>query len=191
LAATVTVVEANGAGPSYNTVTSPRLCVADSYNPGLDDPIPIPSGGAGNYAYSFWKHFFLNLADSFTRINNVKFYCDGTIGWNFGTGGVLYVGVRDSGDNGCPEGSYEQAAGDGTDGYSMVDGTNGHDYYKGQSPGEANIEDYTDGSELEVDTTNHESAERTYGVVLQLKIDGDSTLGVQTDETLTWEYDEI
>ena len=191
MAATVTVKESNGASVTYNTVTAARFNCADAYNPLLTNPIPIPSGGVGNYAYSYWKHFALDLAGTFTQIDNIKIFCDGAIGWTFGTGGAVLVGIRDSGDNGCPEGSYDQATGDTTSGDYMDDGTNGHAYYKDQTATPADIESYTDGAELTVDTTAYTSADQTDGLVCQLKIDGDSTLGDQTDETLTWEYDEI
>ena len=191
MAATVTVKEGNGGAIAYTTVTAARFCCADAPAPGLDTPIPIPSGGVGNYARSWWKHWALDLAGSFTQIDNIKIFCDGTIGWNFGTGGKVQVGIRDAGDNGCPEASYEQAAGSSSTGYDIDDGTNGHDYYKAQTATPADIESYTDGSELVIDSAAYTAADQTDGLVAQCIIDGDATLGEQIDETITFEYDEI
>lgn len=189
--ATVSVQEGNGAVIAYNTITNGRFCCSDAYNPGLNTPIPIPSGGVGNYARSWWKHWSLNISGTFTQVNNIKVFCDGTIGWNFGTGGKVQVGIRDAGDNGCPEGSYERAAGSASTGYDIDDGTNGHDYYKAQTATPADIESYTNGAELTLDSSTYTSADNTDSLVAQLLIDGDSTLGAQNTETITYEYDEI
>lgn len=191
MSATLTVVEGNGAAITYNTVTSARFNCSDSYNPGLNTPIPIPSGGVGNLARSWWKHFALNMAGSFTQIDNIKVFCDGAIGWTFGTSGKIQVGIRDSGDNGCPEANYEQAAGSSSTGYDIDDGTNGHDRYKDQTATPANIEDYTDGAELSLDTDSYTAAAKSKMLVCQLVIDGDATLGAQAAETITFECDEI
>jgi hypothetical protein len=190
--ATVTWVEGNGSPISYTTrSTAGRFCCTDSASPALTYPIPIPSGGIGNYARSYWKHFFLDLASTFTRINNVQFYCDGTIGWTFGTGGGIFVALRDASPHGCPVASYAQSTGNATSGNDIHDAGTGHAYYKGQTAVPVDVETYTSGSKLVVDDTNHDVAEKTYGVVLQLKVDGDATLGAQAAETLTATYDEI
>ena len=189
MAATVTVVEATDAGPNWNTVTAIRFCTADEHNPGTSYPIPIPA--AGN-SYSYWKSVALNLAGEFTKINNVRFYCDGTIAWTMGTGGYVRVGTRDAGDCGCPDGDYEQSAGtEGTTGYALEDGDNGHDYFKGQTNPEDDVTDFTSGAPMTVDSTDHTEAERTKHVVLQVKIADDATQGDQANETFTWKYDEI
>ena len=189
MAATVDVQEGNGAGPDWTTKTAIRFCTADNHNPGSDNPIPIPESG---FNYSFWKSICLALSGTFTTINNIRFYSDGAIGWNVGTEGELRVGVRDSGDNGCPDGSYDQATGTvGETGHDMEDATNGHAYYKGQTTKSASVADYTSGSPLTVDTTDHTTPERTNHVVLQVKLDDDATQGEQTDETLTFKYDEV
>ena len=189
MAATVVVQEGNGAGPDWTTKTSIRFCTADAHAPGTDNPIPIPES---DFNYSYWKSICLALSGSFTKINNVRFYCDGAIGWNMGTEGELRVGVRDAGDNGCPDGSYDQATGTpGETGDDMEDGSDGHAYYKGETTKSASVADYSSGSPLEVDTTDHDEAERTKHVVLQVKVADDATQGEQTDETLTFKYDEI
>lgn len=192
MAATVNVQEGNGASVSWTTKTAIRFCTKDENNPLLTYPIPIPSS---SFNYSYWKSIVLDLSGSFTKINNVRFYSDGSIGWNFGTGGGLFVGKRDSGDNGCPTANYQQSAGtEGTTGYEMGNATNGHAYYKGQSTPKVNVNSYTSGSPLTVDSSDHTSAEKTKHVVLQVKVDtqaNGASQGSQAAENLTFLYDEI
>ena len=88
MAATVVVSEATGVTPDYDTVTAVRLNNADEHDPVLTNPCVIPSAG---YNYSFWKHLFLSLSGTYTRINNVLFYTDGSSGYNLGTGGDVFV----------------------------------------------------------------------------------------------------
>lgn len=189
MAATVDVQEGNGSSVSWTTVTAPRYCTADNNNPGTANPCVVPS--AGSY-YSYWKTHSLALSGSFTKINNIKWYTDGTIAWDLGTGGKVVVGVRDTGDNGCPVASYDQATGTGgTTGDYMDDGTNGHTYYKDQTATPADVTDYTSGSVLSVDSTDYTSAGTTKAVVTQVKLATDATQGAKSAETFTFRYDEI
>lgn len=181
-----------GTGPTKATVTTPRLSTMDSNNPGTSNPIPIPAAG---YNYSYWMSLFLtitNIQDA-TLLNNHLFYSDGTIGWTLGTNGVLLIGVRDTGDNGLPGASYDQATGvQGTSGDYMGDGSDGHAYYKGQTPPAEDISDYvTGGSELTVDSGDHTEAEAFKGIVIQAKVDDDATRGAQAAEVLTFQWDEV
>lgn len=190
MAATVNVVEGNGSGPTWSTVTAARYCTTDSYNPGTANPCVVPSSGTN---YSYWKHHALGLSGTFTKINNIRWYTDGTIGWTLGTGGKIVVGIRDTGDNGCPPASYDQATGTvGTTGYYMDDATNGHTYYKDQTATPADVTTYTSGSPLTVDTSDYTTTTTaTNAVVTQVLIDSDATQGEQADETFTFVYDEV
>lgn len=195
LAATVVVKEANGAGPTYTTVSvaSPsRFCTDDQVNPGASYPCVIPTSA---FNYSYWKHFCLDISGTFTKINNVRWYTDGTINWDLGTGGMVMIAKRDSGDHGCPVASYQQAAGvQGTSGYYLKDATNGHAYYKGQTVNPANVTTYVSGSPILIDSTDHTVAEKTKSAVLQVKIDtagNGAVQGEKADETFTFMYDEI
>jgi len=196
MVATVNIIALYGAGPSESgdlTGASFRLINSTSSD-GADasdtsNPVPIPSAGL---SYSFWKHVCLDIAGgTFTTINNVQMWCDGTIGWNYGTSGQLQVGTKDAGDHGCPSGSYEQPSGDGTDGYPIDDNTNGHDYYKAETTGVQDITTFVSGSKMTVDSGDHSVAENCKGVVYQVVVDTDATQGEQTDETITYSYDEI
>jgi len=202
MVATIVVKEANGGtdgspgsetqvdGQGANDGTDVRYCTTDAYNPGSSYPCVVPSSGMN---YSYWKHHYLNISGTFTKVNNIRWYTDGTIGWSCGTNGGLFVGVRDSGDNGAPmPTNYEVATGtQGTTGDYMDDATNGHGYYKDQTAEPADASNYTSASPLTVDTTDHTSTGDSKAVVTQVKIAPDATQGTQSDETLTWIYDEI
>lgn len=189
MGATVAFKEANGAGPDYSTVTAIRFCNTDAYNPLLTYPCVIPAAGD---AYSYWKHVFLDLSGTYTRINNITFYSDGSLGWALGDGGICMIGLRDAGDNGCPDGDYDQATGNADTGDYMHDGTNGHAYYKGQTATPASVAGYTSGAKLTLDTANYDGvSDRTDGAVLQVQLHHNATRGEQADETFTFCYDEI
>jgi hypothetical protein len=194
---TVAAVEVQtwiGAGPTKATASSPRMHTSDIVTADNTYPIPIPAAG---FNYSYWMNLALtitNIQDA-TVLNNHQVYMDGACGWALGTDGELLVGVRDAGDNGCPDASYEQAAGtQGTTGYSIMDGTNGHDYYKGQDPGVAALDGYNSGSTLEVDTQDLSAAGSFDHLVIQAKVDtaaNGAVRGAQAAETITFIYDEI
>lgn len=189
--ATLAVKQYTGATPDKNTVTTPRMSTSDSHNPGSDNPIPIP---AADFYYSFWMSLALSITamNDATTLNNHKFYSDGTIGWTLGTAGELRIGARDTGDYGCPEGSYDQATGTtGTTGDDMEDGSDGHTYYKSQTNKTDPVGGFTSGSPATIDTGDHTVAEDFKHVVLQAKVDDDATRGAQTAETLTFQYDEV
>lgn len=188
-AATVDVVEANEAGPAWTVKTAIRYCTADQHDPGLNNPIPIPDSG---FNYSYWKSLALSLTASFTKIDNIRLYCDGTIDWNFGSGGQLGLGVRDSGDHGCPDGSYNQATGtQGTTGHRIEDS---HPYYSGETDKVRDIDSFVAASPATIDSSSYTSAGRTKHAVLQVKLDtqgNGASQGSQSAETITWKYDEI
>lgn len=192
MAAVVQWKEGNGGTPDWTVVTAGRFCTTDAYAPALNYPLSIPASG---FRYSYWKTFLLELSGSFTKINNIKAYCDGAIGFTFGSGGGLLIGTKDSGDSGIAAGSYDQATGEeGVSGDYMDDDTNGHAVYKGAGYTVANIEDYTSGSPLDVDSGDHTTPEKTKAVVVQVKCDtiaNGAVQGVQNAENLTFRYDEI
>lgn len=186
-----------GGGAAENEiVTSTRLQTKDQFDiTDLAFPIRIPSSG---FNYSYWIHVYLKITavDGMTQINNIQLYCDGAIGWIYGTGGEVRIGHRDAGDLGCPmDASYEVATGTvGTTGHKIEDGTNGHTYYNGQTVKTADIEDYVTGARATIDSTNHVGVGKCKAAVLQLKLDtvANGTIqGLQTGESLYFSYDEI
>lgn len=189
--ATVEVKQLTGAGPSETAVTTPRMSTSDSAAPGTDNPIPIAASGL---RYSYWMSLALDITamNDATILNNHKFYSDGACGWTLGTGGELIIGQRDTGDNGCPIGNYDQATGTvGTTGDDLADDVDGHAYYKDQAPEEAAVDSFTGGSPCTIDTGDHTIAENFKHVVLQCLVDDDAVRGAQSAETLTFQYDEI
>lgn len=189
MVATADVQEANGVGPTLNTITNGRFCTDDVYNPGTDNPIVIPSA---SFNYSYWKSHCLTFGGTYTKINNIRLYCDGTIAWTWGTSGELRIGARDTGVFGCPPGSYVQAT--GTPGTTGTDLETGHTYYSGQTNKSDPITDYTSGSPCDIDNTDYTSSPDTsFYAVLQVKVDtaaNGAQPGQQSTETLTWLYDE-
>jgi hypothetical protein len=195
--ATVVIQQFTSTGPTKTTVTTPRLSAQDSAAPGTTYPIPIP---ASSFHYSYWMslHLTITAMNAATLLNNHQFYTDGTIGWNYGSGGGLLICRKSTGDNGVPVASYQIAAGTlGTTGYSSDDVTNGHAYYKSGSADHAapaGAGSYTSGSTLLIDSTSHTIAEGFKGAVLQAKVDtaaNGAVRGAQSAETLTFVYDEV
>jgi hypothetical protein len=189
--ATVDVRQLTGAGPTATAVTTPRLSTSDSAAPGTANPIPILADGL---SYSYWMSLQLTITamNDATLLNNHKFYSDGTIGWALGTGGKFVIGLRDSGDNGCPAASYDQATGtEGETGDDMEDDDDGHAYYKSQDPETGLVSAYSSAAKLTVDSGDHEEAEAFKHVVVQLVCDDDATRGALSAETLTFEWDEV
>ncbi len=197
MVATVGIYQAYGGSdgaPSESTdisSLSTRLATADQFSPtDTTYPIPIPAT-AGQFNYSFWIHVYLKITGgSFTKINNVRFYSDGAIGWNYGTGGELRRGNRDSSDKGCPmDTNYIKAV--GTTGTTGTTIDLGHSYYSGQTTKTVAIQNDTSAAPATIDSSDHTTTGKCKAVVLQVKVAYDATQGEQADETLTFKYDEI
>jgi len=197
MVATVKVYQATGgsdATPEAETeiTSSTRLQTKDQFDPAdITYPIPIPTSG---FKYSYWIHVYLKITGgTFTKINNIRFYSDGAIGWNYGSNGKLQRGMRDSGDQGAPMNTnYEVATGsEGVSGDAIDDATNGHSYFKTAPNGVKDVASDVVGDPATVDSTDHTEAGSCKAIVLQVKVDTDATQGEQIDETLTFLYDEI
>lgn len=195
--ATVVVQEVTGpaGNKTYTTITNRvRLFTADQAtdqgSPQLSYPIPIPDSG---FNYSYWKHICLYVTGTFTKVDNIRHYSDGAIGWSLGTGGELRRGNRDSGDIGVPlDTDYAQATGTpGVSGDPIEDATNGHPYYKTQTTPVVNVANDTSSNPALVDSTGLTSAGRSKAIVLQVKVASNASSGVQPAETMTWKYDVI
>ena len=192
--ATLEIKHLHGAGPTEDTVTTPRMSTMDDDDPGTSNPIPIAGSGSN---FSFWMSLNLDITamNDATLLNNHKLYMDGACGWTLGTGGELWVATKTTTDDGCPLGSYDQATGTvGTTGHDMDDVTNGHTYYK---TGSANyqaptaLDGWTSGAPGTIDTGDHTIAENFKHCILQCEVDDDATRGAQVAETITFMYDEV
>lgn len=166
MAATVSVKQSVGAGPSNTTITNLRFNTDDTVNPGTTNPLVKPAAGTNR---SYWKTVYLNADTSPSgTINNCKIYSDGTIGW---TGVTLYLGSS---------GSYTQATG--------TPGTTGDD----SSVATADIAGFTSGApkSLTGSIDNPATGKITDYVVMQTDLSTSAVAGTLAAETLTFQYDE-
>jgi len=182
IVASVRVKEINGAAPgTFATITTARFATMDSNNPGISNPIPIPTTGVRR---AYKKAFALAFAGTFTQINNVTIYTDGT---DFGTGILTLIGSNVGA--GCHVlGSYRAALGQlGVDGSLLT--------YARQAgsviTGTGSFFTYTSGAKKLVGSQIFAAAGTTRFVALQLKVGSNAVQGVLSSETITFTYDEI
>lgn len=173
MAATISIKECNGAGPTATTITTSRLCTTDAYNPVLTYPLVVPSAGSN---YSYVKSYYLNADTAPANgINNVKWYTAGSLGW---TGVTVQVGTS---------ASYTQATGtQGTTAAQMTGKT-----------AQADSATFLVGAPLSVAgsiaaATGAITGSGTGGVfvVLQAVVGTTAVAGNLSAATLTWMYDE-
>lgn len=186
MAATYAVQYATGsdASPAWNSLlggssNEMRFRTDTAITLDLTNPLPIPSAG---FTYGFWVSLRLSFTGTFTQIDNIRHYSDGDIGWNFGTSGGLFV---NSVPTGLTDGQYILST--GNVGVSGNECAVNHANVTTMT----DIETYTAGSPLIVDTTAYTGAGGSKHITLQPKVDTDATQGIQTAETLTWLADEI
>ena len=166
MAATVVVKQAVGAGPSVTTITNLRFNTDDTVNPGTANPLVKPAAGTNR---SYWKTVYLNADTTPTgTINNVKIYCDGSIGW---TGCTLYIGST---------GTYTEATG--------TPGDTGTD----SGVATANIQSFTSAAAKQLTGTlnNPDTGRISDYVVMQVDVSTSAVAGTLAAETITFQYDE-
>ena len=89
MAATVQIIEKNGAGGTPTDKTSGQIRFKNADNATVDTANPMVKPGAGT-DYSFEKWLRLNVTGgTYTEITNIKAYMDGANG--LGTGVTLYA----------------------------------------------------------------------------------------------------
>lgn len=89
MAATVQIVEKNGAGGTATDKTSGNIRFKNADNATVDTANPLVKPGAGT-DYSFEKWLRMNVTGgTYTEITNIKIYSDGSNG--LGTGVNLYA----------------------------------------------------------------------------------------------------
>jgi hypothetical protein len=180
---------------SGGSAGSPTKTNASTYRYRTDDdpdtidntnPCVIPDSGLN---YSFWRHIALNWSGTYDEISNFRLYTDGTLFSGLGTDGEVQRGNRDSGDQGCPEASYEPAT--GTVGTTGDDLAANHPYYSGQTTSVANLANATSGSPITIDSSTYTTDGSSYALVDQVVIDTDASSGTKSSETYTWQFDVI
>jgi len=179
---------APGAQTDVDALGPPTLRWKTNDNTTIDsvDPVPIPSAGTN---YSYWKQIYLYCdTGPDTQVDNVKFYTDGT---GFGTGITLNVGDEFPTHGSASNAGYEVATG--------TPGTTGDEVTANHAgvTGVTNAFTFTSGSPLSGPTISEDSSvinaagESTNYLVLQLAVINTATPGNKSDETLTFQYDEI
>ena len=89
MAATVQIVEKNGAGGTQTDKTSGNIRFKNADNATVDTSNPMVKPGAGvDYSFEKWLRFYVS-GGTYTEITNVKAWMDGSNG--LGTGVTLYA----------------------------------------------------------------------------------------------------
>lgn len=161
-----------------------RFKTADDSVIDANNPIPIPTSGTNR---SFWKHIFLQATGgTFTQIDNVKFFTDGT---GFPTGITTFVGDETPTKNSGATTGYDQATGTiGTNGDELTTHAN--------ITAKTDAFSFTSGSPKTVSISEagniiDASGETTNYVVGQMDVADTASPGDLADETWTFQYDEI
>jgi hypothetical protein len=162
MAATVQIVEKNGAGGTQTDKTSGTVRFKNADNSTVDLNNPMVKPGAGS-DWSFEKWLRMNVSGgTYTQITNVKVYTDGSSGW---TGVNLWAKAV---------ASYATPA----------EGT--------ASTGYTNAFTYTSGAALSLGAGPFTSTgEKGDHAVLLMEVTSTATGGVLAAETLTLAWDEI
>ncbi len=163
MAATVQIIEKNGAGGTPTDKTSGQIRFKNADNATVDTANPMVKPGAGT-DYSFEKWLRLNVTGgAYTEITNIKAYMDGANG--LGTGVTLYAKAVAS--------YATPAEATGTAGYT--------DAFT-----------YTSGSPLSLGAGPYSSTgEKGDHLVLMLAVGTTASGGITSSEVLTFSYDEI
>ncbi len=163
MAATVQIVEKNGAGGTTTDKTSGTIRFKNADNATVDTGNPMVKPGAGT-DYSFEKWLRLNVTGgTYTEITNIKAYSDG--GNGLGTGVGLYAKAVAS--------YATPAEATGTAGYTDFFG-------------------YTSGSALSLGAGPYTgTGEKGDHLVMMMAVGTTASGGVTPTETLTIGWDEI
>lgn len=163
MAATVQIIEKNGAGGTPTDKTSGQIRFKNADNATVDTSNPMVKPGSGT-DYSFEKWLRLNVTGgTYTEITNIKAYMDGASG--LGTGVTLYAKAVAS--------YATPAEATGTAGYT--------DAFT-----------YTSGSPLSLGAGPYTSTgEKGDHLVMMLAVGTTASGGITSSETLTVGWDEI
>ena len=162
-----------------------RFKTADDATIDTNNPIPIPGAGT---KYSYWKQIYLYCGTApSTKVDNVKLYTDAA---GFGTGITVKAGDEFPTKTSASDAGYEVATGTpGDTGDEMVAAHAG-------LTGSTDVFTFTSGAPLSVSIGEAGNiidaiGESTNYVVLQMEVGSTASPGDLTDETFTWQYDEV
>jgi len=173
----------NSPGTEQNTdgLGPPNIRFKQADDATIDSNNPIPIPGAGS-EYSRWKQVYLYCATApSTQVDNVKLYTDGG---DFGTGITVNVGdgvqVKNSGaDTGYDVSDADEIMTNHTDVAAVTDLFS----YTSGAPRTCTIS--------EAGSIINAIGETTDYCVLQMVVGSTASPGNLTDETITFQYDEI
>jgi len=162
-----------------------RFKTADDATIDTNNPIPIPAAGT---KYSYWKQIYLYCGTApSTQVDNVKLYTDAG---GFGTGITVKAGDEFPTKTAALDTGYEVATGTpGDTGDEMVAAHAG-------LTGSTDVFTFTSGAPLSVTITEAGNiidaiGETTNYVCLQMEVGSTASPGDLTDETFTFQYDEV
>lgn len=163
MAATVQIIEKNGAGGTPTDKTSGQIRFKNADNATVDTANPMVKPGAG-VDYSFEKWLRLNVTGgTYTEITNIKAYMDGANG--LGTGVTLYAKAVTA---------YSTPA-------EATSATGYTDAFT-----------YTSGAPLSLGAGPYTSTgEKGDHLVMMLAVGTSASGGITSSETLTFGWDEI
>ena len=163
MAATVQILEKNGAGPTTTDKTSGSIRFKNADNATVDTSNPMVKPGAGvDYSFEKWLRFNVS-GGTYTEITNIKAYMDGANG--LGTDVTLYAKAVTS--------YATPAEATATAGYT-------------------NAFSYTSGSPLTLGAGPYTSTgEKADHLVMMLTVGTTASGGITPSETLTISWDEV
>jgi hypothetical protein len=181
MAATVVINEWNGNSTKTDKTSSTvRFKSADNATVDTNNPLSIPAAGQ-TYSYEKWLRLAITGTGPSQRINNLKFYTDGSNGYDSGSGFVKLWGETQA------SGAFRSSAAPDTANSIPLAGSG--------SKTMTNSFSYTSGGALSLS-----SAAETFSgtgvdiggfVVLVMEVEPSATQGTLTAETGTFSYDEI
>lgn len=177
MAATVVINEWNGnSSKTDKTGSTVRFKTADNATVDTNNPITIPTS-AQTHSFEKWLRLAITGTAPSQRINNLKFYTDGSNG--FGTGITMYGEV-------APSGSFRSAAQAVTNGQPLggsgsITMTNAFAYTAAGAISLSSAAETFSGSSVDIGRF----------AVLVMTVSAAASQGTLTAETGTFSYDEV
>lgn len=172
-----------GTEQNIDSLGPPTLRFKDADDATIDtnNPIQIPAAGTN---YSRYKHVYLKCSTApNTQVDNIKVYTDGG---GFGTGITVKIGSQFPTKNSGSDAGYEVSD-------ASTEMVADHSGLSASS----DLFGYTSGSPLSGPTISESGSvidaigETTNYIVLQMEVASTASSGNLTDETVTFQYDEI
>lgn len=198
MAETATIYRLYGASGAKQSLAGivGRFCTQDSI-PGLNSPCKVPPTG---FYDSFWVTDCLGITGDFNQVRDIYIHGDEGFAEDWGldseNGGGVFVGKRDTGDNGLPidvilhlSNQYAQAGGTvGTSGHAIDNAVNGHPFYRDQSTKKINFDNCTADAPLLIDSGPYTDDFFSKAWVLQLRTVPTSAYGAKSPKAVVVTY---